>query len=268
MALRFTSAAVGFPLLLLVIWLGPPWFSLVVASVAAIGALELCHMASKRSHRPVAFVAIIWTLALVTTAHILSEDLSNETTAQALVGIVVFSYLVWQVQHARGRVNLRDWGTTAGIALLTGGFLCYAPNLRELDQGREWVFFLVIVTFATDTSAFVVGRNFGKRSLAPTISPGKTWEGAVAGLLGSMAVSAISSHLFDLNMSLTIALILGTLMGVVGQLGDLAESWLKRVTGVKDSGWLIPGHGGVLDRLDSIVFNLVLVYYFAIWAVQ
>ena len=268
MILRLASAAVGLPLLSLVIWLGSPWFSLVVAVVAAVGALEICHMARKRGHRPVALVAVVWALALVTTAHILSEDLSNETTVQALVAIVVFSYLVWQVQHAWRRVGLRDWGITAGAALLMGGLLSYAPVLRGLDQGRDWVVFLVIVTFAADTSAFVVGKSFGKRFLAPTISPGKTWEGAAAGLLGAVVASAALASFFDLDAALAVVLVLGALMGVVGQLGDLAESWLKRAAGVKDSGWLIPGHGGVLDRLDSIVFTLVLVYHFVIWAVQ
>ncbi len=122
------------------------------------------------------------------------------------------------------------------------------------------------MTFATDTAAFFVGRSIGKRKLAPKISPSKTWEGAVGGMLGAVAAALAAKYAMGLDVSAAVAGALGVLMGVWGQIGDLSESKLKRLTGVKDSGWIIPGHGGVLDRLDSIVFNLVLVYYFVIWA--
>ena len=127
---------------------------------------------------------------------------------------------------------------------------------------------LVLVTFTTDTSAFLVGRLAGKTPLAPSISPGKTREGAGGGLAGAVIASVALSSIMGLAASVLSSLLLGLLMGVAGQLGDLAESRIKRWADTKDSGRLIPGHGGVLDRLDSIVFNLVLVYYFVIWTVQ
>jgi phosphatidate cytidylyltransferase len=161
---------------------------------------------------------------------------------------------------------LVGWGITVGAAFYTGGLLFYGPRLRGLDQGRDWLFVLMAVTFAADTAAFFVGRRWGRRRLAPVLSPSKTWEGAAAGVLGGAAAGAACAYGFDLGIGPAAGLALGGLMGVVGQLGDLGESALKRRAGVKDSGRLIPGHGGVLDRLDSIVFNLVLVYYFVIWA--
>lgn len=252
----------------LVVWIGSPWLSLFVGGFAALGAVEFCRMARRRDRRPDVLVAVVWSLALLTAGHALSDDLTGERTLQVVVGAAAFSYLVWQVRFARSHVGLSDWAVTAAAALYTGGLLAHAPLLRGLEQGREWVLLAVAVTFAADTSAFLVGRSLGRRPLAPKVSPGKTWEGAVGGFLAAIGATAALVFLLDLDVTLWVALPLGALIGIVGQLGDLVESQLKRTADVKDSGWLIPGHGGVLDRLDSIVFNLALVYYFVVWGVQ
>ncbi len=265
---RLATAAVGIPVLALVVWIGSPWLSLFVGGFAALGAVEFCRMARRRDRRPDVLVAVVWSLALLTAGHALSDDLTGERTLQVVVGAAAFSYLVWQVRFARSHVGLSDWAVTAAAALYTGGLLAHAPLLRGLEQGREWVFLAVAVTFAADTSAFLVGRSLGRRPLAPKVSPGKTWEGAVGGFLAAIGATAALVFLLDLDVTLWVALPLGALIGIVGQLGDLVESQLKRTADVKDSGWLIPGHGGVLDRLDSIVFNLALVYYFVVWGVQ
>ena len=123
---------------------------------------------------------------------------------------------------------------------------------------------LLLVTFATDAGAFFVGKAIGKTSLAPSISPSKTWEGAVGGVLVAIGASMGVIYALSLDVVLWYAILLGALMGIVGQVGDLVESRLKRIAGVKDSGRFLPGHGGLLDRLDSIVFNLVVVYYLVI----
>ena len=137
--------------------------------------------------------------------------------------------------------------------------------LRGLDDGRNWVFLALATTFASDTTAFFVGRALGRHKLAPAISPGKTWEGAIAGVIAAIIVSLFFTRL--LPISYVQALTLGLLVSIFGQLGDLVESLLKRNMGVKDSGKLFPGHGGALDRLDSVVFASVVVYYYVIWAI-
>jgi phosphatidate cytidylyltransferase len=134
--------------------------------------------------------------------------------------------------------------------------------LRELDDGRQWVMYLFAVTFASDTSAYLVGRGIGRLKLAPGISAGKTWEGAAGGVAGSIAASVAAIALLSLDVSLFEAIGAGAALSIVGQLGDLGESRLKRLAGAKDSGVAVPGHGGVMDRLDSIVWNLVVVYHF------
>lgn len=141
-------------------------------------------------------------------------------------------------------------------------------RLRGLEQGLEWTLVVLIGVMATDTAAYFAGRAFGKTPLAPKISPAKTWEGAAAGFLAAMLATGMATLMLDLRVIIWEALILGALIGSLSQLGDLAESRIKRRAGVKDSGWLIPGHGGMLDRIDSIVFTLPAVYYFVIWEVQ
>ena len=268
MMLRLATAAVGIPVLALFIWAGAPAFSALAAAAAAVGAWEVCRMAAERDRRPVVVVAVVWSVALVAVGHVLSEEMTGAGTTKALVVIVATAYIAWQSRTARGRVALADWRDTATAALYPGALLALAPPLRALDHGLEWVVLLVVVTFAADTAAYLGGRAIGRTPLAPSISPGKTREGAVAGLLGAAVACVALVLALDLDASRSLALLLGLLMGVVGQLGDLAESRLKRWADVKESGWMIPGHGGVLDRLDSIVFNLALVYPFILWGVQ
>ena len=128
----------------------------------------------------------------------------------------------------------------------------------------------MFVTFASDTAAYFVGKGLGRHKLAPLISPGKTWEGTIGGLVGAVLFSLLFtlSTPFSLPIEWGEALLLGLLVSVFGQIGDLLESLFKRYVGVKDSGKLIPGHGGFLDRMDSIVFAGAVVYYYLIWVIQ
>ena len=268
MTFRLLSAAVGLPLLVFLIWVGSPWFTLLVAGAAALGALEMSQMARQRGRHPVTPVTVVWAVALVGIGHSLALDHVDTVVLGVASGLGVLAAIISLAWYSRREIHPLDLCITAGAALYPGGLLAFGPLIRGLDQGREWVFLLVLVTFAADTSAFLIGKAVGKRSLAPKISPGKTWEGAVAGFMGAVLASLVLVKTFDLGANVGFALLLGALMGVVGQIGDLTESVLKRAAGVKDSGWIIPGHGGILDRLDSIVFNLVLLYYFIIWGVQ
>ena len=160
------------------------------------------------------------------------------------------------------------WAWTIAGILYVGWLLSFLVSLR-LDAGRGWLYLALFVTFGSDTAAYFIGKAIGRHKLAPQISPGKTWEGAIAGVFGA----AIVSFLFTLNTPLQLplsywqAILLGVLVSVFGQFGDLAESLLKRNFGVKDSGNLMPGHGGLLDRMDSVLFAGVVVYFWYIYAV-
>ncbi len=264
MAARLATSAVGLPLLVLVVWAGFPWFSALAAAAAAIGAFELSQMARRWGDNPITPIAVLGAVALVVAGQIQPDPASTATpTLQAILAASLAALsLLWLLSRASSRTKGSVLAATLAPGLFIGGLLFHAPLLRELSQGREWVIYMLLVTFATDTGAFLVGRAIGKRKLAPAISPSKTQEGGAGGLLAALGASVAAAAALNLEIGVGAALLLGALVGIAGQLGDLAESRIKRIAGVKDSGRLFPGHGGILDRMDSIVFNLVVVYYF------
>ncbi len=268
MASRIASAAIGLPLLVFAVIAGSPWLTVVVGAVTAVAAVEVGTMARRRRLGPPVPLSVGWSVAIVVGAHFLAGGTSFEKSVLPVIGGGALVSLVWLLAFNRSVNGLRDVAVLVGIVVFIGGLLSYGLLLRELDQGRDWVLLALLVTFATDTGAFLVGRVVGKRPLAPSISPSKTLEGGLGGLLAAVGLSVALVYALDLEVAQWEALILGFMIGVVGQIGDLLVSRLKRWAEVKDSGWLIPGHGGVLDRMDSIVFNLVVVYYFVIWWVR
>ena len=152
--------------------------------------------------------------------------------------------------------------------LYTGGLLAYGVLLREADGGRDWVYLALGVIFATDTFALFVGRYTGRLKMASAVSPGKTWEGAAGGLAAGIAAGVALKYVVGLDAAVWQVAMLAGFVSVAGQVGDLAQSKLKRLADVKDSGRLLPGHGGLLDRTDSIVAALPVIYYFLIWWIQ
>jgi phosphatidate cytidylyltransferase len=272
---RIITALWGIPLLLAFIWFDTSWFPLIiflVAAFAAIGALEFYRLAALSGGQPLTLFGIVWTLLFIASAHL---DATYEVSylAPSLLGSAIVLPLVWLFfVPPKGRA-LVSWAWTLAGILYMGWMLGHYVALRELDQGKGWVIFALFSTFACDTAAFFIGRTWGRRPLAPTISPGKTWEGAVGGFMAALAAALILYTLLDVTgLSLPISyaqtILLGCLIGLFAQLGDLLESLLKRRAGVKDSGSLIPGHGGILDRIDSLVFIGVIVYYYVIWVVD
>ena len=259
---RIATAAVGLPLLALIVWAGAPWFSALVAAAAAIAAYELCSIAARAGHRPWTLIAIILAIGLVAVSHTLADESVAKSTLAPVVALAAGAGLASLMWARRPGSSIARATVTIGAVLYAGGLLFHAPLLRELDQGRDWVLLLFVVTFASDTGAYLVGRSVGRRALMPSVSPSKTWEGAVGGLAGGVGAAVACVYLLDLDAGLGESLLLGALLGVAGQMGDLAVSRVKRIADVKDSGWFVPGHGGLLDRLDSIVFNLVVLYYF------
>jgi phosphatidate cytidylyltransferase len=162
-----------------------------------------------------------------------------------------------------------DWAWTIAEILYVGWFLSYFVTLRGLDNGRNWVFLAVFASWGSDSAAYFIGSAFGKHKMAPAISPKKSWEGCIGGAVGAIAVSL----LFLLNTPLQLSahvnwlqlVIIGLLVSIFGQVGDLVESLFKRNTGAKDSGNIFPGHGGMMDRIDSLVFAVILVYYIVVF---
>jgi phosphatidate cytidylyltransferase len=166
------------------------------------------------------------------------------------------------LQNKDGAFTSWAW-VVAGIVYI-GWMLSYWSELRNLENGRGLAYWSMLTIMMSDTCAFFVGRTWGKHRMAPSISPKKTWEGAAGGLLGGIIVSIILGILFTLPFTYWQLVIFGFGISVVAQIGDMVESLLKRNTTVKDSGKLLPGHGGILDRIDSFILTGFLVYYCAL----
>ena len=152
-----------------------------------------------------------------------------------------------------------------GGPVFAGFLLAHTLVLRNVgessDVGRDWLLLALLVIFANDTGAFLVGRALGKHRMAPSVSPAKTWEGSAGGLVWAVVAAIVLGLLFDLSTPRWQLVVIGATVGVLSQWGDLLESKVKRVSSVKDAGSIIPGHGGVLDRLDSVVISIPAVYY-------
>lgn len=264
MAQRLATAAIGIPVLLFFIWIDGVLFIALVAAITAVAAFELARMASGWGDRASGVFAVAGATALVLSN--LFFDPTNDMGR--IFGIGATGYAVASAAYLliavpAGLLRNRVISTLAVIGFV-GGTMTHGPMIRGLEHGMAWVMIVLSVTFATDTGAYIVGRLFGRRKLAPNISPGKTWEGAIGGLIISVATCVVAVALVPVDVSILEGVALGAVLGITGQIGDLTESRLKRQAGTKDSSSLVPGHGGVLDRLDSVVWNLIVVYHFVL----
>ena len=270
---RVLSAVIFVPILFASIWFGNPWFSIVVAIAALLGVIEFYAMVDRRRWQPLAIFGTLWTLFFIFNAYYAPKYSSDNTyilVTSALIASAVALPLVWMLfLRSSSEKVMVSWAATVAGIFYMGWLLSYwvlIMNHYSGDwNGRDWVLLALFSTFAVDTTAYFIGRAWGRHKMAPTISPGKTWEGAIGGFVGALVAVVALALILDIDISYSKMVILGVLIAVFAQLGDLAESKLKRSVGVKEASNLIPGHGGILDRLDSIVFTGVVVYYCLRW---
>ena len=263
MARRTLTALVGVPLLIGAIWIGFPWLTVLVAILGVLGLLEFYRMAPGLRLPFILPLGAIWAVLIIVSAQF-ADDWYQYAT-QVTLGGGLIAALLWLVVNLRKPGFFRPWAYAVAGPTYVGFLLAHALLLRQLDGepdlGRDWLLFALLVTFASDTGAYLTGRALGRHAMAPSISPGKTWEGAFGGTTWAVGIALALGALLQLSVPYWQAATVGLAIAVSAQLGDLAESRLKRATGVKDAGTILPGHGGVLDRLDSIVFALPVVYY-------
>ncbi len=261
---RIVSSLILIPILIAVIWYGEPWLSIVAALFAGLGAWEFCRLGKSAGWSPFLPLAILLVVLFIVAAH--SDD---GRVMPLMVSAAVLLPLLWMIRHPAPGKAFPNAIWTIGGAFYLGWTMSHFVLLRDMSEGRHWVFLALFGTFASDTFSYFVGRAFGKHLMAPTISPKKTWEGAIGGVGGAAGAVVLLAVITGLNEIGYLKIVpLGFLISFFAQAGDLAESVLKRNAEAKDAGSLIPGHGGVLDRLDSIVFTIVLVYYWVIWIVE
>jgi phosphatidate cytidylyltransferase len=259
---RILTALVALPLLILFIaYASPVVFSLFLAVILFLALLEFNRMGLAAEHSAEQWIAAVSGSAVAPLLYFQQTSLLLPLltgTFLLLALLFLFRLPVLSVVHHR-----LGW-LFLGLFYLPLS-LGHLVLLRSLNDGQAWIFLTLLVIMICDTFAYFVGSQLGKKKLYPAVSPNKSIEGGIGGLVGSVLAVLVASVTFLPRIGFVDAVGIGLLLGVVGQLGDLFESLLKRACGVKDSGKMIPGHGGILDRLDSLLFAFPVVYYLAMY---
>ena len=242
----------------LLLWVGDlAWLGGIIL-VAVAGVYEMTAALRHDNHHPFPAIGYFMAIALPCAAY-LDSSLS---ALLPIIALAVAASLVMAMLRPRLEGALVDWALSLAGMLYVTLLLSYFVALR-VHQGLPWILVALICTWACDSFAYLVGKAIGRHPFAPRISPKKTWEGTIGGIVAATVCGLIAVPL--LNLPAFAGLLLGGAIAVVAVLGDLAESFIKRQVAIKDSGALIPGHGGALDRVDSLLFAVTLVYYVSIW---
>ena len=257
LAKRALSTAVLLPAFLWIVVGGPAWlFTLMIVGAAMRANWEFTRMFHRAGVPVLREAGLLWG-GLVTLAFVRPDR------AGAALALVVLGLLAASLD--RGAAGPARWQRVA-VTLLgvcyVNWLLGHAISLRALPDGVQWVLLMVWVTWIGEVAAYTVGSLVGRHKLAPGISPGKTLEGAIAQLAASLLAALSAGGWLFPGLRLWDAVIVGVLLGVLGQVGDLVESALKRSVGTKDTGHIIPGHGGMLDRIDGLLFNAPVLFYY------
>jgi phosphatidate cytidylyltransferase len=281
LALRVVTAIVGIPIIIALVLIGGLLFAAVAAVILMLAVLEFyaatdpetgtgssAHPRIRRStpsmfgQRVPAYAGCAAVLLLAAGAH---EGLDELTGAFALSIASVFLLLVLQGEVETG---LRDWLWVIGGVAYIGFLGAHLLLLRDVDGDGDWVLVAVFSTFAADTLAYFTGRNFGRTKITPRISPGKTLEGSIGGFVAGFAAVFLVTWITGLDVNELELLPLALLLPIAAIIGDLGESLIKRGAGVKDASEMVPGHGGFLDRLDSVLLTTPLVYYYVLYVIS
>ncbi len=271
LAKRILTGIVGGAFTIFVIYEGNWLFFIMMALLSLVAWYEYGNMVRKVKAVPADKFGAVWLVA------ILAAYWFGSTKVMLVLALALLFWLMLRTVFFHSKIKPADsayslygllyigCGFLAMLALRSGSaasFMQGSFSAVMLEPARFFVFLLVFSTWASDTFAFAVGKMMGKVKLCPTISPGKTREGAIGGFVGTLAVALIFSLIF--KFAVLHALAIGVIVGIMAPLGDLVESILKRTCGIKDSGNIIPGHGGVLDRFDSLLFAAPAVYVYLI----
>ena len=265
--LRIVTSVIVIPVVLVFVWFGGWWGFAASLFVVVLGTYELHMMMLHSGHHPLLLVSLGLSTLILVSAMLPSPQVRLSLLEFGFGGALLISF-PWLFTRKKLDGALVDWALTLAFSIYLGWSMSFLLLLRgyqvgwPLPHGVWWLLEALIGVWTFDTTAFFTGRFLGRHKLAPRISPGKTWEGAVGGLVFTIIVSLLITF-GPLGVPWYLAILLGVLIAVAAVLGDLAESLIKRQTHVKDSGQIMPGHGGILDRIDSMLFVLIVVYLFA-----
>ncbi len=273
---RLLTAAVGIPAIFLVLYLGGIPFMLFILGIMVISTLEYFDIITASKFKPNKYLIIIGSIAIGIGAYICSFIFMLLFTASVIIYMLLqlreddFTHVVKMFGMSLFPLIYFGWFLSHGIMLRNIGDISVVSNYSVENLGLQdpGFLFLVLVfacTFMNDTGAYFAGKNFGRNKLSPNISPGKTVEGTIGGLLVSVVTAFLFNLIFSSPLPFMWVIIFGISIGAAAVMGDLLESSIKRGGGVKDSGGLVPGHGGILDRFDSFFLVFPVAYYLTIF---
>lgn len=262
---RWLTGIIAVPILIYLIGPGPRWlFHGLLLLVSVVGLFEFFRITIPNLPALIKIVSFILAFLLF---YFISQGPFFMSFAIASLWVIIPLFLYLFVYPTQKAHAIDDTGKIV-LGLL---YVCLPLSILifvdKHPTGNIWIFFLLTVIFMSDTGAFYFGKAFGKHKLYPSVSPGKTWEGAIGGLLSSLLAASIFIRIFPIYKFSFYLLVLAASLSIMGQVGDLAESMLKRNYGIKDSGTILPGHGGVLDRIDALLFSIPILYIFLTWSI-
>ena len=258
---RWITGLIALPFLIFLVYLGGLPFFVLVGSAAVCSLWEYFRIVFNAERRMLSSIIVWWGypagLLILGAAHFAGPGTVVLVLALNLVCVGLFSVFIYKSNPLVGEIVQKQVQGMVYIPLL----LSFLVMMRREPDGMVWIFFLLGIIFAGDTSAYYVGSYLGRHKLNPAISPGKTIEGLLGGLFGSILGAVIVCLWFFPGYSLVKISTLTVFLSMIGVMGDLTESMIKRTMGVKDSGNILPGHGGVLDRLDSLMIAAPVLFY-------
>jgi phosphatidate cytidylyltransferase len=265
--LRVLTAIVGIPIILALLWFGGWVLFAGLAVIVTLAIYELHRMLAGDGKHPLSVLSLALSLDFLLAAQLPSSwRYPLIEGGISLLLLLAFSWLLVVRRTLEG--SLVDWALTMALPLYVGwplsAFLLLRGSQLAPSIGFWWVLLVLVSVWAFDSAAFFTGKYLGRHKMTPLVSPGKTWEGMAGGTIACIAAT-MGIGVLALGQPIYHTIILGLLISVFGQMGDLAESLLKRQTHVKDSSHLIPGHGGILDRIDSQLFAVVVVTLYMQW---
>lgn len=258
---RLLVAILIIPVAILFAWLGGWYLAVMLAGVLGFAAWEYWHMFTKGGYQPSLIV-----LAGGTALLVLARQASGFEGSDLLISVFVLIAMTVQVAHQEKGLSSSaiDFNITLGGILYLGWLGGYLVSIRNLPEGLWWVLLVVPAAGIADSAAYFAGRAFGKHKISKRVSPNKTWEGYIGGVigaaLGTMLLGALW-HMRTPEITYIHGMVIGLVIGAITILGDLGESMLKRGMGVKDASQILPGHGGVMDRIDSWLWAAPIGYY-------
>ncbi len=258
---RWITGLAALPILIFSITRGGIFFTALVAIVVLLSLWEYCRIVSDSEGKTFSIISLTAMIAGLLVI------LSSYYGALPLIVVILAFNLVFVgflsiFQYKNDPMVLESVKKQIQGVIYIPILACFLVLIRNGTDGMPWVFFLLCIVFSGDTSAFYVGSYMGKHKLCPSVSPGKTVEGSLGGLAANVIVGSLIKYFFLPNLSWIICIPFFIIIGIAGQAGDLFESELKRSSKVKDSGGLLPGHGGFLDRVDALLFAAPIAYFF------